>query len=60
MGIWFVATAVGNLFAGLLAGQLETLAPDSLFWSVAMIVGGGGIVALLASPFVKRLMGDVK
>lgn len=60
MGVWFVATAVGNLFAGLLAGQLETLAPDSLFWSVAMIVGGGGIVALLASPFVKRLMGDVE
>lgn len=60
MGVWFVAAALGNLFAGLLAGQLETLAPSSLFWSVAMIVGGGGIVALLASPFVKRLMGDVE
>lgn len=60
MGIWFVATALGNLFAGLVAGQLETLAPTNLFWSVAMIVGGGGIVALLASPFVKKLMGDVE
>lgn len=60
MGIWFVAAAVGNLFAGLMAGQLETLAPDSLFWWVAMIVGGGGIVALIASPFVQKLMGDVK
>lgn len=60
MGVWFVATAVGNLFAGIMAGQLETLAPDSLFWSVAMMVGGGGIVALIASPFVKRLMGDVE
>lgn len=60
MGVWFVAAAVGNLFAGIMAGQLETLAPSSLFWSVAMIVGGGGIVALLASPYVQRLMGDVK
>lgn len=60
MGIWFVAAALGNLFAGLVAGQLETLAPSSLFWSVAMIVGGGGIVALLASPGVKKLMGDVE
>lgn len=60
MGIWFVATALGNLFAGLLAGQLETLSPDSLFWSVALIVGGGGIVALLAAPPVKKLMGNVE
>jgi POT family proton-dependent oligopeptide transporter len=60
MGIWFVAAALGNLFAGLLAGQLETLAPDSLFWTVAMITGGGGVIALIASPFVQRLMGDVE
>ena len=60
MGIWFVAAALGNLFAGLIAGQLETLAPDSLFWSVALIVGGGGIVALLAAPPVRKLMGEVE
>ena len=60
MGIWFVAAAVGNLFAGLMAGQLETLAPNSLFWWVAIIVGGGGIIALIASPFVQKLMGDVE
>lgn len=60
MGIWFVAAALGNLFAGLIAGQLETLAPDSLFWNVALIIGGGGIVALLAAPPVQKLMGDVE
>lgn len=60
MGVWFVAAAVGNLFAGLMAGQLETLSSDSLFWWVAMIVGGGGVIALLAAPPVKRLMGDVE
>jgi POT family proton-dependent oligopeptide transporter len=60
MGVWFVAAALGNLFAGLMAGQLETLEPSSLFWSVALLVGGGGIVALLAAPPVQRLMGDVE
>jgi len=60
MGIWFVAAALGNLFAGLVAGQLEVLDPSSLFWTVALIIGGGGIVALLAAPPVQRLMGDVK
>jgi POT family proton-dependent oligopeptide transporter len=60
MGIWFVAAALGNLFAGLVAGQLEVLDPSSLFWTVAMIIGGGGVVALLAAPPVQRLMGDVK
>jgi len=60
MGVWFVAAALGNLFAGLMAGQLETLEPTGLFWSVALLVGGGGIVGLLAAPPVKRLMGDVE
>lgn len=60
MGIWFVATALGNLFAGIVAGQLETSVPSELFWTVAMIIGGAGIVALLVAPPVKRLMGDVK
>jgi POT family proton-dependent oligopeptide transporter len=55
MGVWFVASALGNLFAGLVAGRLETLPPSDLFQSVAMIVGGAGVLALLASPFVKRL-----
>ena len=60
MGIWFVSTALGNLFAGLIAGRLEALNPSSLFWTVALIVGGAGVVALLAAPPVKRLMGDIE
>ncbi len=60
MGIWFVAAALGNLFAGLVAGRLETLAPSSLFWTVALIVGGGGLVALLMAPPIKKLMGNVE
>ena len=59
MGLWFVATALGNLFAGLVAGSLETLAPFDLFRTVAMITGAAGVVALLASPGVKKLTGGV-
>lgn len=59
MGVWFVATALGNLMAGLVAGQLENLAPAGLFQTVAIIIGGGGIVALLAAPGVRKLMGNI-
>ncbi len=60
MGIWFVAAALGNLFAGLMAGQIEDLPASELFWFVAMLVGGGGVIALLVSPFVKKLIGGIE
>ncbi len=60
MGIWFVSTALGNLFAGLIAGRLEGLNPSSLFWLVALVGGGVGVLALLTAPPIKRLMGDVE
>jgi len=60
MGIWFVSIALGNLFAGLIAGRLEGLNPSGLFWVVALIGGGAGVLALLTAPPIKRLMGDVE
>ena len=60
MGIWFVGAALGNLFAGLMAGQLATMASAELFRTVATISGVVGIFAVIVSPWVKRLMGGVK
>jgi POT family proton-dependent oligopeptide transporter len=60
MGIWFVGAAMGNLFAGLVAGRLADLPPAPLFQSVAMTVGVAGIIAVVVSPWIKRLMGGVK
>ena len=60
MGLWFVATSLGNVVAGLVAGRLEALEPSPLFFAVTTIIGSAGFVALFASPFIKRLMGDVK
>ena len=59
MGVWFIGASLGNLFAGLVAGRLETLAPAPLFTNVALFVGGAGIVALLMSPAVKKLTAGV-
>ncbi len=60
MGIWFIGTALGNLFAGLVAGQLEALAPAAIFHNVALFAVVAGVLALFVAPAVKRLMGDVK
>lgn len=60
MGVWFIAAALGNLFAGLVAGRLETLPASTLYLNVALFVGAAGIVALLLSPLVKRLTGGIR
>jgi len=60
MGVWFIAAALGNLFAGLVAGSLETLAPSALFRSVAIFIGAAGVLALVVSPWVKKLTGGIQ
>ena len=57
MGIWFIGAALGNLFAGLVAGQLETMLPTDLFRTVAMTIGGVGVFAIVVSPQIKKLLG---
>jgi POT family proton-dependent oligopeptide transporter len=59
MGIWFVGAALGNLIAGLAAGDVGS-GFQPLFWQVATFAAGAGIIALLAAPFVKRLTGGVE
>jgi POT family proton-dependent oligopeptide transporter len=60
MGIWFVGAALGNLFAGLVAGQLETLPPADLFRTVALLVGAVALLALLVSPVLKKITQPVE
>jgi POT family proton-dependent oligopeptide transporter len=59
MGVWFLATAVGNFIAGRLAGFYEALPLPDLFTTIAMFGIGAGVLLLLVSPFLKRLMGGV-
>ncbi len=62
MGVWFLATSVGNLSAGLLAGMFEAdnvgAMPGQYMQFVYFIVGAGIVLLLLSKP-VKKLMGGV-
>ncbi len=60
MGVWFIASALGSLVAGLVAAQLETLSAVTIFSYTAIFAGATGLLALLASPVVNRLMGQVE
>lgn len=63
MGIWFVATALGNLIAGLFAGGFDpndaSQVPD-LFMSVVYLGVGAGIIFLVLSGLMRRWMMGVK
>lgn len=65
MGIWFLATSLGNLLAGLIAGKAsggdaEALAnmPHQYMIIVATTIGAGVLLLLISKP-MKKLMGDV-
>ena len=60
MGVWFIAAALGNLVAGLVAAQLETLAAVTIFTNTAIFAGATGLLALLVSPGVNKLMDGVE
>ena len=59
MGVWFLATSVGNFIAGRLAGFYESMPLPTLFTNIAVF---GIIAGLLLLPFarpIKRMMGEV-
>lgn len=65
MGIWFLSVALGNLFAGIIAGEAsggseEGLAamPDQ-FMLIVYTVIGSAVVLFLLKPVLKKMMGDV-
>ena len=63
MGIWFLGSALGNIIAGLLAGRFN---PDSLqdmpglYLQIISIAVGSGVILLLFTKPIKRLIGDIK
>jgi POT family proton-dependent oligopeptide transporter len=63
MGIWFLAAALGNKLAGVLAGEFKSDNPAQLadfFLHQALIVGGCTLALLALVPWVKKLMGGVR
>jgi POT family proton-dependent oligopeptide transporter len=67
MGAWFMSVAFGNLIAGLVAGEFDknaiaddpSILPD-IFQFITFFIIGAGILALILSPLIKRLTGNVK
>ncbi len=60
MGTWFMGSALGNLIAGLVAGYIEDMPLPSLFGTVASIVMIAGVLFLLFTPVVKKMIGNLE
>jgi POT family proton-dependent oligopeptide transporter len=59
MGVWFLATSVGNFIAGRLAGFYEQMPLPTLFTTIALFGIVAGVLLLLLSPAIRRMMGEV-
>ena len=63
MGIWFLSLSLGNLVAGLIAGEFDAnnvaAMPGQYMHIVYFAVGLGAVLLILSRP-VKKLMGDVQ
>ncbi len=63
MGTWFLGSAVGNLFAGLIGGHIGASDAEALpgqFLQMALVGGGAGAAMLLLTPVFKKMMGGVR
>jgi proton-dependent oligopeptide transporter, POT family len=63
MGMWFLAMSLGNLVAGLIAGEFDannvSAMPGQYMHIVYITVGAGAILLVISRP-VKKLMGNVE
>ena len=63
MGMWFLAMSLGNLVAGLIAGEFDVnnvaAMPGQYMHIVYFSVGLGAVLLILSHP-VKKLMGNVQ
>jgi POT family proton-dependent oligopeptide transporter len=60
MGVWFLATSVGNYIGGQLSGLYESLPLTALFGRVGLFAVIAGVVMLAFAPKFTKLMGGVK
>jgi POT family proton-dependent oligopeptide transporter len=62
MGIWFLGAALGNLIAGQIAGDFD---PNDLrafpgqYWQIVLTTGGTGIIFLVFTKPLRKLMGGI-
>src|SRR5690606_41223984 len=62
MGVWFLAMSLGNLIAGQIAGDFD---PNDLraypgqYMQIVLTAGGTGLILLLFTKPIKKLMGGI-
>jgi POT family proton-dependent oligopeptide transporter len=59
MGIWFLATSVGNYIGGRVSGLYESFALPTLFGAVAAFACVSGLILFALTPSIKKMMGRV-
>lgn len=63
-GIWYIAIAIGNKFAGLMGGKIEEITSQysltTFFLIFTIIPIGLGLIGVALSPVVKKLMHGVR
>lgn len=71
MGMWFLASAYGQYFAGLLGADIAKASKNMSNYDQLMVYTGSykdlgvtalivGVIVIAISPFMKKMMGDVK
>jgi POT family proton-dependent oligopeptide transporter len=63
MGIWFLGAALGNVVAGLIAGEFDAEnvgAMPAQYMQIVLTTGGAGILFLVFTKPIKKLMGGVE
>ena len=63
MGVWFLGSSLGKLMAGLIAGTFdpnEVAAMPGRYLDIVFYACGVGVVLLVLSPRITRLMGGVR
>ncbi len=61
MGVWFLAASLGNIIAGLIAGEFNADAVEAmpgLYLQIVLTTAGSGVLLALCAKPLKRLMGD--
>lgn len=58
MGCWFLATSIGNKLAGVLAGFIETMPFEKIFWinCLSALAAAAAMAALV--PWIRRAMAE--
>jgi len=60
MGVWFLSSALANVFAGRVGGMTEDHGFGAVFVGIAATTGAAALLLFVLSPLLKRMMHGIK